>query len=247
MIEIDILGCGEAFDPDRANAAVLVTVEGFRLLIDCGMGVPQAVWQRSDAADFIDAVYFTHLHVDHCGGLPALIDHMGARGRTKTLVIYGPDAELARVNAAVAFAAWPNPNPAFPIDILPKTPLTRIGPMQARVAQTEHAATNHALRLEFGAVSFFYSGDGRPTDASRALMTGATLAFHEAQSPSRFAPVEGHCDFDTVAALLDAQQIGTLWLYHTAARSDAAFLGRLKTMGEPRLHYAVAGLKLLIR
>ena len=97
MIEIDILGCGEAFDPDRANSAVLVKVEGFRLLIDCGMGVPQAVWQRSDAAEFIDAVYFTHLHVDHCGGLPALIDHMGARGRKKPLVIYGPDAELARV------------------------------------------------------------------------------------------------------------------------------------------------------
>ncbi|MFD2263127.1 MBL fold metallo-hydrolase [Lacibacterium aquatile] len=246
MIHIDILGCGEAFDPDRANSSVLVTADGFRLLIDCGMGVAQAVWQRSMDADFIDAVYFTHLHVDHCGGLPALLDHMGAAGRKKPLVIYGPDDALDRIEAAILFAAWPGKTLDFPVQVLPKLAQSAIGPMTARFAQTEHSATNHAIRLELGQASFFYSGDGRPTPASRELMTGVKVAFHETQALSGKAPVPGHCDFDTVQGLLDQQSIGQMWLYHTAGRSDEAFAERLREAEDNRLNYAKAGVSFAV-
>ncbi len=241
MIDVDILGCGEAFDPDRANSAVLVTAESFRLLIDCGQGVPQAVWQRSDDADFIDAVYFTHLHVDHCGGLPALVDHMAARGRTKPLPILAPDDGLDRVASALAFAAWPSAALPFPVPLLPATEQNHIGPLRLATAQTDHAATNYSLRLERGEASFFYSGDGRPTEASRALMTGARVAFHETQAPSGANPTDGHADFDTVTALLDSQSLGQLWLYHTEARTDAAFAQRLRALGNRRVRFAEAG------
>lgn len=246
MIHIDILGCGEAFDPDRANSSVLVTAGDFRLLIDCGMGVAQAVWQRSDEGDFIDAVYFTHLHVDHCGGLPALLDHMGAKGRTKPLDIYGPDDALDRIEAAILFAAWPGTTPDFPVKVRAKSQHPQIGPMSARYAQTEHSATNHAIRLEYEGASFFYSGDGRPTIASRALMTGAKVAFHETQAVRGSDPVPGHCDFDTVRGLVDEQGIGAMWLYHTAGRSDAAFAERLREVEDSRLSYAKAGVSFAV-
>ncbi len=241
MIEIDILGCGEAFDPDRANSAVLVTAEGFRLLIDCGQGVPRAIWQRSDDANFIDAVYFTHLHVDHCGGLPALVDHMAARRRVKPLPILAPDDGLERVASALAFAAWPNADLPFPVPLLPATRQESIGPLRLATAQTDHAATNYALRLELGEASFFYSGDGRPTVASRALMAGARVAFHETQAPSGSTPTEGHADFETVTALLDSQSLGQLWLYHTEARADATFAQKLRALGNRQIRFAEAG------
>lgn len=241
MITVDILGCGEAFDPDRGNSAVLVTADGFRLLIDCGMGVAQAVWQRSTDPDFIDAVYFTHLHVDHCGGLAALLDHMGSTGRTRPLPIIGPPDGMARLEHAIAFAAWPGQAMSFPIPLAPLTGISSIGPMQARFAQTDHSATNHAIRLELAGASFFYSGDGRPTPASRALIGGAGLAFHETQALSGDAPIDGHCDFDTVAALAVSAGVGQMVMYHTINRSEETFANRLRQLGNPRITQAKAG------
>jgi ribonuclease BN (tRNA processing enzyme) len=241
MITLDILGCGEAFDPDRANSSVLIRADGFTLLIDCGMGVAQAVWQRSDDADFIDTVYFTHLHVDHAGGFPALLDHMASRGRTRPLRVIGPPDGAERIAHAIAFAAWPGDSLPFPVLVQSLADAPRIGPFAARYAQTDHSATNHAIRLEANGRSLFYSGDGRPTPASRALMHGADVAFHETQAISRDAPIEGHCDFDTVAVLQAAEKIGQMWLYHTGAGTEAAFAARLTT-ASAALRFARAGL-----
>ncbi|MDQ3880251.1 MAG: MBL fold metallo-hydrolase [Chloroflexota bacterium] len=57
----------------------LVTVDGFRLLVDCGMfqGSPEEVARNRVPFDFdvgsIGAVLLTHAHLDHCGRIPALV------------------------------------------------------------------------------------------------------------------------------------------------------------------------------
>ena len=42
-LRIDVLGVGEAFDPNYANSSVVVTADEYRLLIDCGATVPGLV------------------------------------------------------------------------------------------------------------------------------------------------------------------------------------------------------------
>nr|VUD28896.1 metal-dependent hydrolases of the beta-lactamase superfamily III [Raoultella sp. NCTC 9187] len=47
-------------------------------LIDCGPTIPRALWQRGGDINDIDAIYFTHVHPDHCTGLTALLNYWKA-------------------------------------------------------------------------------------------------------------------------------------------------------------------------
>ncbi len=49
-----------------------------------------------------------------------------------------------------------------------------------QVAATEHSQPCLAVRLSADGKSLFYSGDGRPTQASASLAKGCTLVVHEA-------------------------------------------------------------------
>lgn len=53
---------------------------------------------------------------------------------------------------------------------------------QIRTAPTQHELSNRAIRITIAGQTLFYSGDGRPTADSIALMAGAGLAFQECAS-----------------------------------------------------------------
>lgn len=68
-MKITVIGCGNAFSTEQFNQSFVVEEDGRRLLIDCGMQVPQALAaSRFRAADIHD-IYVSHLHADHVGGL----------------------------------------------------------------------------------------------------------------------------------------------------------------------------------
>jgi ribonuclease BN (tRNA processing enzyme) len=80
-MEVTFLGVGEAFDPDEANASVLVQAGGFTLLIDCGHSAVSSLWRRCPEPDEIDAVYLTHHHGDHVLGRLPVLDRCASGGR----------------------------------------------------------------------------------------------------------------------------------------------------------------------
>lgn len=66
------LGTGSAFttaDDNFQSNAILETDEGRRLLIDCGNDARRALKAAGLGRKDIDAVYISHLHGDHTGGL----------------------------------------------------------------------------------------------------------------------------------------------------------------------------------
>jgi len=71
-MRLTFLGTGTAFSPARENYhsnMVLESASGKRMLIDCGSDARHSLEDAQIDSHEIDAVYISHLHSDHCGGL----------------------------------------------------------------------------------------------------------------------------------------------------------------------------------
>jgi len=70
-MKIQFIGCGSAFTSmEYYQSNVLVTApSGKKLLIDCGGDARFALGELGITSNDIDAVYVSHLHKDHIGGM----------------------------------------------------------------------------------------------------------------------------------------------------------------------------------
>ncbi len=96
---VTFAGCGDAFGTGgRFNSCFVVDVEDFRYTIEFGATSLVALNRVDIDHISIDAVVFTHLHADHCSGIPSmLLDAMLGAKRTKPLIIAGPrETEVRR-------------------------------------------------------------------------------------------------------------------------------------------------------
>jgi len=59
-------------------------------LVDCGEGTQHRILQTTLSLHDLRAVFVTHLHGDHCYGLPGLLASAGMQNRTAPLAIVGP-------------------------------------------------------------------------------------------------------------------------------------------------------------
>lgn len=89
---VTFAGCGDAFGSGgRFNSCFVVDVEGFRYAIEFGATSLVALQQAGIKHSSLDAVIFSHIHADHCAGIPSmLLDGMLGAKRTKPLIIAGP-------------------------------------------------------------------------------------------------------------------------------------------------------------
>jgi ribonuclease Z len=73
----------------RGLPSVLVRRGGDRLLFDCGEGTQRQLIRSVGLAD-IDCVFVSHMHADHCLGLPGMLKSFELRDRDRPLAAYGP-------------------------------------------------------------------------------------------------------------------------------------------------------------
>lgn len=105
--EVTILGCGSATPTLRHGpTSQLVNHDEHFFLFDCGEGTQLQLRRFNAKFQRINHVFITHLHGDHCLGLPGLLSTMHLLGRTNDLHIYANVAlqEAIEVQLRVSYS-----------------------------------------------------------------------------------------------------------------------------------------------
>ena len=118
-VVVTLLGTGDAFGSGgRLQTCIVVDWPDVRLAVDFGATSLVGLRRLGIAPNSIDAVLLTHLHGDHCGGVPfLLLDAMLASKRETPLTLLGPPgapSHLDRLREAL-FPGSAAMVPKFPV------------------------------------------------------------------------------------------------------------------------------------
>ncbi|WP_395375325.1 ribonuclease Z [Marinicella sp. W31] len=96
-MEIQILGTSSGAPSKQRNvSASIIKYQQSKqwCLVDCGEGTQHQLMHTTHSLANLQVVFITHVHGDHCYGLPGLVASAAMSGRTEPLIIVGPQAVL---------------------------------------------------------------------------------------------------------------------------------------------------------
>lgn len=221
-MKIDVVGCGSAYSTEHNTSSIRVMDNtGLQWLIDCGATVPRALWQRDLGIDEIDAIYFTHIHPDHCLGLTTLLNRWHSRGRQKPLEIWCQGEHKPWLETLTQLAYWPEQQLNFQLSWHEAESEFSWRHWHIKTAFSQHEISNRSIRIEIEEHSLFFSGDGRPITGNIKLMENADIVFQECGSLKALPNTSSHGDLPDCLALRDKVSFGQLCLYHCADHERA--------------------------
>jgi ribonuclease Z len=179
MIDVMLLGTGAMVPlPDRWLSSALLRTGRSLILLDCGEGTQIAMRERHWGFRRLTTICLSHLHADHCAGLPGLFHTVANAGKRSPLAIYGPPGTSDAVNGLRAIA----PHLPFEVTVTELTDGATVeGPegVQITVAEGEHRVSVLAYRFDRPRQRRFRSDRavelGVPMDRWSELQAGRTV------------------------------------------------------------------------
>ncbi|MDD2961136.1 MAG: ribonuclease Z [Muribaculaceae bacterium] len=87
--QLNILGCGSAKPTPRHNpSSQVINFRDNLFMIDCGEGTQSMMLRMGLNLNRLNHIFISHLHGDHCFGLPGLVSTMALQGKGGTLTIH---------------------------------------------------------------------------------------------------------------------------------------------------------------
>ncbi|WP_227368871.1 ribonuclease Z [Halomonas sp. M20] len=135
------------------------------VLIDCGEGTQQQVLRTPLSLNSLNTILITHVHGDHCYGLPGLLSSASMMGRKESLTIIGPPPIKAFLEAVQATTGL---HLTFPIEFVDVESLCV--PFATLDFKIEAAALSHGVASY--AYAFIETGIERKLDIRRLEALG---------------------------------------------------------------------------
>ncbi len=216
-VTVTFAGSGDAFGSGgRYQACIhLRTGDGQHpVLVDCGATSLSALRRADLDPAEIAAVFVSHLHGDHFGGLPFLILDGQFTHRTKPLTVAGPPGTARRLTDAMEclFPGSSAVSRRFRLDVTELRPgvTSSVAGVQVTGWEVDHpsGAPALALRLGLGNRVIAYTGDTAWTDVLLEVAAGADLLIAEAYRMDKGIPHHlRHADLAARRHLLTSDRI----------------------------------------
>ena len=246
-LHVGLCGTGSPMVDARHGGPCTVVIAGRRMLVfDAGPGSAAVLTRMRLNPGQIEAVYLTHFHSDHIGGLPdVLLQRWVAASARQPLPIVGPPGVAGVVDGLTrAFAA----DHAYRVQhhgtaIVPpaggrgeareftlgpdgRAILINDGALQLVAFEVDHGPVKPAVgyRIEYRGRTVVLSGDTRASAAVERESQGVDLLIHEGLSPQLVSLMES--SFAKHARLAYARVMADIRNYHTAPTEAAAIAAR---------------------
>ncbi len=222
MMKLTVLGSGTSVPhPRRSSSAHWLETAGGTVLLDIsGPAVHRMAEEGCDWAN-LDAVWVSHFHLDHVGGLaPFLFGTKYAsrtQARTKPFTVYGPRGTrrlLTRFDEAGDYGLFVQPFPVEVREVSPRSEFEVFDGLSAETFSTPHTSESLAVRLtERGGTSLVYTSDTGYTEALAGFARAANLFLMEC-SFFRSKPVRTHLELEEAMRLAHQSSARRVMLAH---------------------------------
>ncbi|MDF1558319.1 MAG: MBL fold metallo-hydrolase [ANME-2 cluster archaeon] len=237
-MKVTLLGTGVAIpQKDRVQSGLMVDAAGDSgcspVLFDCGCGVLQRIFQSGYKHTDITRVFLSHLHLDHCGDVLALLKANWLCEIPK-LNLWGPVGTRQWLDDLLV--AYPYMQDKAEIEVTELSPgqVIEVEGLEVECVRTVHALPSLGFKVSAGGKSLLYSGDTEPVvdiiDAIEAS-DGIDLLIHECSFPDTF-DVSNHTTPGTLAEMLKGTSIGRIVLTHLYPQTSGFEAGMVKVLAE---------------
>lgn len=172
-LRVTLLGTGAPLHPDRAMTGMVITAPGCQpLMIDTcgGFEVARQMHKCGFARDAIRNIIVTHKHMDHAGGIQALL-----LARMPLDIYANADThDGIRTVTAGCFPEWQQHAEIGRHELKAGSP-REIGGFKVAFFDVEHRVPTLAVRVTHAGKTFAFSADCTPCDGAVACAENADL------------------------------------------------------------------------
>ena len=264
QVELQVLGSGgPELNDSRASSSYLIWVDGkARILVDTGGGSSANFESSGASVDDLQAVLFTHFHVDHSGDFAAYIKASFFGSRTEDLPIFGPAgndrmpstddflAKLLGQNGAYRYlSSYIETDQASDFHLIPHS--VALDSKEARTFAINNSLSVSAIPVHHGPIaavawrvnidqcSISFSGDMNNQTGNLARLAGGSqlLVAHNAIPQNSVGVARNlHMPPSEIGKIAEQAEVGTLLISHrmnrTSGQEQAA-----QTLAEIRKSY----------
>ena len=205
-MKIILLGTGcPSVDPNRYGPSNLIYTNNTKILIDCGSGITQRLFQSGYQGSEIDYLLLTHLHSDHVVDFYQLIISSWHQYRKKPWKIIGPlgtkkfinqimDSWQDERNLRIEYEKRESIN-AFELEIteIETEGKIKLNDIDLEYFDVDHKPVQYAFGYNFinNGKKITISGDTRPCKNIEKYSINSDLLIHEVFIEGEIVPING--------------------------------------------------------